>query len=212
MAFSKRTDRYYQLTAWQPEALPPGHVTWTGWDESTFWKVHSDHELLTKYILESGPGLDLGALAIDPDAYAKVKATAHKDKEIRLEELRTAEFPDLPSRRKCMFLCESKEQLLDFADKHNLITTGMQILVIEPILDLPTADELAKMGFGEEEFKALNQAAIHRANPNFLHTNIGGPRQDASLRQYWRGDETEASELTEVLYFGFFRVSEFVEL
>jgi hypothetical protein len=74
------------------------------------------------------------------------------------------------------------------------------------VVDEGSDEWLARTGLTRAQYEELNECQRQRVNPQFL--NCSGPKaeQEAMARRYWRSEETDAHVLTEVLFFGFFRV------
>jgi hypothetical protein len=218
MAFEKRTDNYFHFTSWRADDLKEGQLTATLWEETHYWNFQggNNEEQIQQMARDfEAVAIQSGAKFSKPavTAMARNKAKAQRMKEEQLERIRATEFPDLPSRRNCIFLCESEGQMRQFITEFGFPTKDKRIIELRTILfkEELNRQELAGFGITKEQFQELNKCNRHRANPKFLNSNIPGPEQQNKMRRYWRGDHTGEDELTEVLYYGFMQLDRIVE-
>ena len=210
--FERRTGTYFHLTSWNAEQIKIGaYVYWPCWAESTYWQHQHNLEQATDFLEQDlrRAAAELVAAGVNCDwrALAGIKARAQRDKEDLFERVRAEEYPDRPSRQDCIFLCESRDALDDYLAKYHFGTLGKSVLEIEMVeyCDKKTDDDLTKMGLDRRRYDVLNSMLRCRVNPNF---DCQGPGVDqvAAARRYWRGDETSPGDITEILFYGFFRV------
>lgn len=215
MPFKKRTDKYYHLTCWSPESIPVGRPIYTPHNESNYWKKHSNIDELTKLIALDTKQHPLFKLLNDEnlEKLAISKAKAESAKESLLEDIRLDSFPHLPSRRRCIFLCESEEQLNIYLEKYQFPRKGRVVLELETIYFDPVSEECwTSFGLTEKVFRQLNECRRFRANPKFLNCNsLPLDEKKSMLQRYWLGQETSSEHLTEVLYEGFYRVTRIIQ-
>jgi hypothetical protein len=105
-------------------------------------------------------------------------------KEYVFEDIRINEFPNKPSRKKCIFLAPQSLNLKHYAKK---------------------------MNFGEElvylEIQPLNDSKIHFANIGLLNCDtLAHEIKVKNAREYWQGN-AEITDDTEVLYEGEFIIT-----
>lgn len=212
MEFERRTSSYFHLTTWQADALQIGGIYSTSWAESNYWSSQNKLDaqaMQTELERQSLSNSPLSKMFAKP--LALLKAKAQQKKEVNAERIRSREFAERPSRKNCLFLCESETQLRTYMSRYGYKILGRNILEVELLsFEEPPAD-IAQMRFSREEFDVLNVPNRHRANPRYLDCNTPGPEQEAMLRAYWRGEETEREHLTEVLFRGFFRITTIIE-
>jgi hypothetical protein len=76
-------------------------------------------------------------------------------------------------------------------------------------LDEQTDGQLEEMRLNRVDFDRLNTLRRVRVNP--MHLDCAPEDRIAKARLYWSGADTGASQLTEVLFEGFFAISRIVQ-
>src|SRR5262249_47426916 len=116
-----------------------------------------------------------------------LKIQAERDKEILFEEVRQAEYPDRPTRKRCIFLFDPQDPMV--------YATRMKFSLLE-------------VAVGESEPWA--GAPLHRPDAGPLDcTARTRSEQQECARQYWRGDMTSGA-VPEILLEGPFRITRMV--
>jgi hypothetical protein len=119
----------------------------------------------------------------------RLKAEAERDKELLFEEIRVAEFPNLPSRRRAIFLFVIDLDPECYMRSMNFSTHDRYILEVEP----------------------LAGSRVHRADSRLLNCNLRPrPDKEHSARQYWTGT-LDVGNHVEVLLEGQYRITRIVQ-
>lgn len=216
MAFEKRVETYFHLTSWASGGIRVEGVYPTPIEESRYWIAQHDAQRQFDTMLPEMVGLRdaLALLGLSPEAAARAKAQAQAAKEDLYERVRAAEFSDAPSRRRCMFVCESEAELREYIARYKFPTAGRTVFELQMVTWTvePTETQLADMQLSRESFQRLNELRRIRVNPRFLDSNGENNAERTTLaRRYWSSDNTEPEQLTEVLFEGFFVVKRIVE-
>jgi hypothetical protein len=166
-SMSPHSATFLHFTSWDPEAVSAGQVYATPKDQSHYWNNKLRAEWArdaARQELSANLGLPDTLLAMLADQFFAMKYSAELLKEYVFEEVRSAEFSALPSRRRCMFL---------FADYH-------------------TPDAYARiLGYPEGQHSLIRvrpkpSAVLHVADMRHLNCNT---KDHAGLviaaRQYW---------------------------
>ena len=169
----------------------------TDWGYSNYW--------INKTIQRNQPSINdplsqmleafnsLGMLTIDMDNILKnfndSKYYSMLLKEYIFEDIRINEFPDKPSRMKCIFLAPQSVDLKEFAKM---------------------------MNFGGElkylEIQPLDDSKVHFANISLLNCDpLDHEVKINNAREYWNGND-EITKDTEVLYEGEFIITQVLTL
>ena len=216
MAFEKRVETYFHLTSWAPGGIRVEGVYPTPIEESPYWTRQHDGQQQFDAMLPEIAGIRdvLALFGLSPEAVARAKGQAQTAKENLYERVRAAEFSDAPSRRRCMFVCESEAKLREYIARYKFPTAGRTVFELQMVTwtDEPTETQLADMQLSRENFQRLNELCRIRVNPRFLDSNDENDAEQTTLaRRYWSSDNTEPEQLTEVLFEGFFVVKRIVE-
>jgi hypothetical protein len=119
--FERRVGSYFHLTTWRREDITLNSVLWPRWDVSTYWSAQENIEAQAKAAASMFTAMNTGLIRFDQlsiEALGRAKAEAQLGKERLFERIRQAEFPASPSRRTCVFLCESEAQLREYIGIH----------------------------------------------------------------------------------------------
>lgn len=216
MAFEKRVETYFHLSAWAPGTIRVEGVYPTPIEASRYWTAQHDAQQQLDTMLPEMVKLHeaLALLGLSPEAAARAKGQAQAAKEDLYETVRAAEFRDAPSRRRCMFVCESEEQLREYIARYKFPTAGRTVFELQMVTWTvkPTETQLADMQLSQASFQCLNELRRVRVNPRFLDSNGENTAKRTMLAQrYWSSDNTEPEQLTEVLFEGLFVVKRIVE-
>ena len=112
-------------------------------------------------------------------------------KEYIFEEIRASEFPQVPSRMRCLFLFEAEhdKDAEVYLQKMGYSLTERSLIKVEPV---------------------NGKSATHRTDAKLLDVNLSKqPEVAAAARKYWQGT-SDPVELPEVLLEGSFVISEIV--
>lgn len=112
-------------------------------------------------------------------------------KEYIFEEIRTGEFPQVPSRMRCLFLFEAEqaEDAEGYMQEMGIELMGKSLIKVEPV---------------------ESECVTHRTDAKLLDVNLSKqPEIAAAARKYWQGT-TDSVELPEVLLEGSFVIREIV--
>ncbi len=219
MPFEKRTMKYYHLARTR-NAFDLNKLYCTPLYESEYWKRQRDiasagtagAKDFKKISVLSGVEIHLTdeqALSCSIE-----KAKAQMNKEHIFERVREKEYPDRPSRKSCMFLCESEDQITHYAKQFGFQRPPYTIFEIEcqEVLEDWSDDALKRSGIPREIFNEMRQPNRHRSNPDFLVCNVlTEVAIEDMARKYWRSEKTDDDSLTEVLFRGFFKVTRLIE-
>jgi hypothetical protein len=214
--FEKRVETYFHLTSWDPKQLAIDRPYSTSWDRSAYWQAQEDDGRQLAIMLEEFKTLEsaraLPALGITPEQWARSKARNQRAKEQVFERVRVDEFPNAPSRMRCMFVCESEDQLREYIRKYRFPLAGRTIIELQMgTLDDQTDTDLSAMKLSRPDFERLNDLRRVRVHPKHLDCNANDHDRAAAARFYWSGADTESTQLTEVLFEGFFAIKRVVE-
>lgn len=192
---------YLHCTNWAKENINLDQIYETFWIISDYWKhkIAPDLEFLQniepKEITELFKKLKVicrDDLQVDQlhNCLTYLVARMELLKEYIFEDIRTKEFPDLPSRRNCMFLIGTDEILKDYLSHYKLNILERNIVKIEII---------------EQEKK------IVKVNPKFLNCNLMKVQDmEEQARNYWMQKDTD-EPYCEYLFRGKFRIVEIID-
>lgn len=219
MSFEKRTMKYYHLARTR-NAFDLNKLYSTPHCESEYWKKQRDIESAGAAwakdfkTLSLSRGVDIQLSDEQALACSVKKAKMQHEKELIFERVRKADYPDKPSRKSCMFLCESEDQIKLYAKQFGFQRPPFTIFEIEcqEILEDLADDVLKRSEIPREIFNEMRQPNRHRVNPDFLACNVLTEVEiEEMARKYWRGEKTGGDALTEVLFRGFFKVTRLIE-
>lgn len=190
---------YFHFTTWQMRSKLVGQYCQTSWNASNYWRCKLDGSFLIDF--DPFRGLPERVLNVLNDVQetgdeirkllSHGKYSSELLKEYIFEEIRADEFPQVPSRGRCMFLFEA-EQDQDaeiYLQKMGYSLTGRTLIKVEPV---------------------DGKCVTHRTDAKLLDVNLGKqPEIAAAARRYWRGT-TDPVELPEVLLEGSFVIREVV--
>jgi hypothetical protein len=196
-------NHYYHFTSWNIEQVKIGLPYCTSWEVSNYWSMHDSRVLLMEEEFRRAFP-EHSSLA---SFWAEAKSRSQRQKEERVELIRRLHYDSLPSRRNCMFLCDSESNARAYAEKYGFRAEVYHLLELSIGSVGDVSDEaLGTCGLSRERFEALRTPCLHKANPKFLDCNSSDVAQDAMIAKYWQGAETESGELTEMLFRGFYQV------
>ena len=189
---------FKHITNWTKENINFNDTYQTSWDLSNYWtnKVSNENELLTpanslfdsiQSILNSmGNSFDFSQLSSE---IQKSKYYAELLKEYVFEDIRLTEFPDKPSRKKCIFLAPFEVDIFKYATKLNFDLSSKTLM----------------------EIVIIQNENLHFADLTLLNCN-GQPHNEKvnTARLYWRGT-TNRDNNTEVLYTGQFKIKSLIQ-
>lgn len=180
--------KYYHWTSWDLSNLKEGMITGTHWEESNYW---SHKKTMTGPELEV-PDLLKNLLPSDfQQNISKAKYEAEFKKEEVFESVREDEFPNLPSRKRCIYAIPSSIDPLEFGKSINLHVDKFNLIEIRPV---------------------LNRSKVLQSKMSLLNCNgISVLDMQEIARTYWSG-ENEASLDTEVLIEGEIEITSIVNL
>lgn len=190
--------KFRHITTWTSDNIQTGEVYETVWAASNYWlnKQTNENELLPtandifgsmQDILKAfGKSFDFSEISQE---IQKSKYYAELLKEYIFEEIRTSDFPDKPSRKKCMFLVPYEVDIYEYA-------SNLQY-------DLSTRTLL--------EIETIDGGQIHFADLTLLNCNAHKHSDKVeAAKKYWLG--TNNFDLnTEVLFTGQFMVTSIIE-
>jgi hypothetical protein len=175
--------RYLHFTNWTNLSdANVGQRTGTGWKVSNYWQRKFErHQGLVSALRDDG--------AVDLMAFMKVAREAGElIKEYVFEEIRADEFPDKPSRRRCMFLLPPKVDPETAAAYLNFKATHYGLIEIEPI-----------------------GGVFHHAKMDLLKCSGGDyATMAARAREYWTEIAADDDPSGEVLFFGDFTITRII--
>ena len=191
---------YYHFTTWQMNLIVVGQQYEANWEVSNYWKCKLDGSFLidfepfrglTKWMLNVLNGLHKADLEEIRRFLLHAKYSSELLKEYIFEEIRTSEFPQVPSRMRCLFLFEAEhdKDAEVYLQKMGYSLTGRSLIKVEPV---------------------DGKSATHRTDAKLLDVNLSKqPEVAAAARKYWQGT-SDPVELPEVLLEGSFVISEIV--
>ena len=191
---------FKHITNWTEENISFEKTYETNWAISNYWqnKTTNETELLTATSVSSlidglqsvismlGQSFDFSQFT---NELQKSKYYAELLKEYVFEEVRQTEFPNKPSRKKCMFLAPTEVDIFDYAKNLNYDTNTKTLMEIE----------------------IIQNDNLHFADLILLNCN-GLPHKEKvnAARQYWQGT-TNRDNNTEVLYTGQFKIKSLIQ-
>ncbi|MDE2888529.1 MAG: DUF2441 domain-containing protein [Gemmatimonadota bacterium] len=191
---------YYHFTTWQMNSMGVGQQFEANWEVSNYWKCKLDGSFLndfepftgfTKGMLNVLNGLHEADLEEIRTFLLHAKYSAELLKEYIFEEIRASEFPQIPSRMRCLFLFEAEhdKDAEVYLQKMGYPLTGRSLIKVEPV---------------------DGKSATHRTDAKLLDVNLSRqPEVAAAARKYWKGTSDPVA-LPEVLLEGSFVISEIV--
>jgi hypothetical protein len=214
VTFEKRGETYFHLTSWNAAQLLLDRPYCTSWAQSSYWQFQHDDERQVAMMAEELITLEsarlLPALGISPEQWSRAKARNQRGKEHVFDQVRSDEFPTAPSRMRCMFVCESESQLREYVQRYRFPLAGRTIIELQMgTIDDQTDEQLEEWKLTRTEFERLNTLRRVRVNPK--HLDCAREERTSKARLYWSGADTDASQLTEVLFEGFFAIKCIVE-
>ncbi len=152
---------YYHFARWPEDTVEYGQLCGTIWHSSHYGARQLDVEEGAKAAQASPLGSLLGDLG------AQLKAKLQRRKETIFEDVRRDEFPELPSRLDCLFLCEGEEQARLYASTHGFADPYYRLFEIQPLELRPASPEAAAkdadaMGISTSDFMSLCLPRRHR--------------------------------------------------
>jgi hypothetical protein len=178
------------FTRQAPDEVEVGIVRSTrDWGTSTYWRgvvLGRVPEGCRGFLVSNGETTEF-ASPFQDDSAAGQDALLQYLREYNLELFRSAEFPDLPSRRKCLFLLNTKVDPTEFARSMQFDLTGISLLEVELLDDTP---------------------CHHIASINHLNgIPLGGDLVSCAggFRRYWLGTTID-DPTAEVLYEGAYKI------
>lgn len=190
---------YFHFTTWQMNSNLVGQHCQTSWNVSNYWRSKLDGSFLIDFepfkgfparILDVLNGLqeegDEIRMLLSHEMYSSELL-----KEYIFEEIRACEFPQVPSRKRCMFLFEAEQDqdAVIYSQKMGIKLTGKSLIKVEPV---------------------DSECVTHRTDAKLLDVNLSKqPEIAAAARKYWHGT-TDSVELPEVLLEGSFVIRDIV--
>lgn len=174
--------RYLHFSSWTNDLVPlVGTELDTSWPVSVYWqnRIQSHKGMISSFSADGIAFKQLLALA---------KNTGEVLKEYVFEEIRAAEFPDKPSRRRCMFLLPPQASPDEVAAFLKLDPSARWLIEIEVL-----------------------EGATHQAD--MKHLNCSGSDHSTmatSARAYWGQPGADDAADGEVLFCGRFRIESIV--
>lgn len=211
--FEERVETYFHLTTWAPENLHTNRVYATSWDRSAYWNAQQDDSQQIAAMVDDFKTREasafLQAIGMTAEEAARSKGRVQRQKEAVFEMVRANEFSDAPSRMRCMFVCESEQQLRDYVARYHFPTVGRTIVEIR--IGSIDDEHFGQVGVSRDLFDRLKAPRRIRVNPSFLDCNGQHAETVQSAREYWGSVNTGTERLTEVLFEGFFEIKRIVE-
>ena len=190
---------YYHFTTWQIGSELVGQQCKTDWEVSNYWQGRLDgsflvdddpFKIMPREMLNVLKALQLEE-ALRP-LLLHLQYSSQLLKEYIFEEVRASEFPQVPSRKRCMFLFEAEqdEDAEAYLQKMGFELKGKSLIKVEPIED---------------------NSVTHRTDAKLLDVNLSKqPEIATAARKYWHGTNQPA-ELPEVLLEGLFIIREVIK-
>lgn len=185
------------FSSWTKENIKLDEVYQTSWAESNYWKNKQTDQNQIKNTIDPlfdslnqifkmlGKNFDTSKIT---DEIQKSKYYSELLKEYIFEDIRICEFPDKPSRKKCMFLSPNEIDIKDYAKRLNFDVTSKTFLQIE----------------------TLDETKLHFADLTLLNCNSKSHAEKLDFaRQYWKGTDNRNFD-TEVLLTGPFKISKII--
>lgn len=184
--------RFYHFTSWLPGNLILDFVYETNWEQSHYWGQKAqlfaaiERDSTFEQMATTIRNLPFKVPDVEQTTQNAIlqKRQLELTKEFQFEQVRQIEFPNKPSRMRCMFLLPSTVDPRAYLRGMGFQEAGKTILEIE------TADD----------------ANLHLATFSLLNCNTLPPDgQIEQARQYWSESDTIPEE-TEVLFEGKFKI------
>lgn len=186
--------KFRHITSWTPEDIQINEVYETVWEASNYWLNKQTNEKEIQLPIDNlfssiqgilnaiGKSFDFSELS---QQIQKSKYYAELLKEYIFEEVRTSDFPNKPSRKKCMFLVPYDVDIFDYALNLQYGLTNRTLLEIETI----------------------EGGQLHFADLTLLNCNSHKHSEKVeAAKQYWEGTKN-INLYTEVLFSGQFKVT-----
>lgn len=178
--------RCFHFTSWDIAEINPDKCHYAEWDKSYYWRhklegywlkfIDEKLQRMFRNILDKEDVIQLGK---------HYKYTAELLKEYIFEEVRVNYYPNLPSRKRCMFLFDPETNINEYAALLNFDMEKYNLVEIE------TAEENSKM---------------LRVNMDLLNCNLKYYNEIIAMaHEYWKGT-SEISLNTEILFEGEFKI------
>jgi hypothetical protein len=179
---------YYHWTSWQD--VKAGTILGTTWEESEYWK--NKRTMIGPELGLEVPDILKSIITKDVlNDIQKQKYQAEFDKELLFEEVREGSFPNLPSRKLCMFSIPTDIDPHEFGKRINLHVDKYQLIEIRPV---------------------EGQSIVHQSNMELLNcTGKSKEEMTEFATEYWVGNSIDTID-SEVLIYGNFEVLKIMEL
>lgn len=174
----------FHFTKWQE--FPMATELYTHWSSSEYWNNIHKSALIDKNInvLELvNEAVQNRFKLLNEKLFNDVKGISASRKELVFENIRMNDFSNLPSRKNCLFFCETKEKAMAFDHKYSISSSNKVLL----------------------ELNIISIEQIHVADPELLDCNGGSMIEiEKAAFRYWSGENI--SGCTEVLFRGSYSI------
>ncbi|MCW3102429.1 MAG: hypothetical protein JWO09_869 [Bacteroidetes bacterium] len=186
--------KFKHITGWTTYSL--GQIYNSPPIESDYWKgklindkqasaeIEGMFNIIQQLIAHSK--IDISFIPVE---LQKAKYYSELLKEFIFEDIRASEFPNLPSRKKCMFLIPFEVNAMAYAENMKYPLDNKTLL----------------------ELELQDPYSLHYADLTLLNCNsMPHPQKVEAARRYWQGTE-ERGLNTEVLFEGRFKIAKVIE-